>query len=179
MATLIPASGVRIIDTLMTNYKTGTITTDLTSPSWEWTITALDNAPSNVIDRNISVIVGSGIVINYFDKVGLYPIEELGYVTPSLEVVSINALGELPEDPRLSPRIFKYIVDGKNYMEWRVDVTVTGTEITETEGGGGNGGGGTTSREVTLSGSYIVYVEVDYDEHKNILRGLLDERSRF
>lgn len=183
MAELIPSSGTRLIDTLTSNYTTKSITTDLLTPVWTWELVHIDNAPPeiDVIDVNFAITTSNVLQVSYFDKINLYPIQRLSYTKTNYESVTITSLSQLPKDPLESPFIHEYRVSGKNYLEWRLDVSVTGTEIIEDDDSTGTGGtgGGSTSKLVTLSGSYIIRVNTDYNEHINILRGLLDQRKNY
>lgn len=177
MPELIPTSGTRIIDTSLTSYTSGQISTDLDDPVWEWTLTPIGNAPDDVIDSNYTVIVTDVITINYIDKSQLFPISRLDYITDDRQLITITNLKDLPEDPHKSPRITKYVIGNTPYIQWQLDVTVTGTETITTEPDEQGMGGGSTVTEHTLNGSYIVNVVADNNEHINLLRGLLDERN--
>lgn len=169
-----------IINTLLGNYTTSTITTDVLSPTWEYTMTPIDSAPAydDVIDTNFVFNVNSYITIDYINKVGLYPIKSLSFTNSRLEQITIDNLAALPP-PAESANIFEYLTDGKSYMDWQLDVTVNGYELVESNTGGDNGGTTTTQQPVSLSKSYGIRIVVDYDEHKNVLLSLLDERSMF
>lgn len=184
MATLIPTSGAVIIDTMMSNYTSATISTDLDSPVWSWELIPVDGAPifDDIIDINFTVTDVGVVAINYIDSVNLYPIKSMSYMKSNYDDVTITSLSQLPTDPLESPFIYDYKVSNKAYTEWRLNVTVDGTETTTVDsGGGGNGGGGSTTvvTPITLTGNYSIRINTDYGEHANILRRLLDERSNY
>lgn len=177
MAELIPSTGAYIINTSMTSFTTGTISTDLVNPEWSYTLTPIDNAPDDVLGKNFNIDHHNVLTVEYFSYDHLFPIKEISYVGNSYDYHTISTISDLPE-PLKSPFIYRYIIDGKNYLEWKLDVTVSGMDIVDTDDGTGTGGG-VSAIPTTLSGSYIIYINVNYDINRDILLGLLEERSKF
>lgn len=173
MSELIPLPNSVLINTLMSVYTTEVISTDLLNPEWTFELIPLDNAPSNVLGVNFNIEASNVIVFDYFNSSRLFPVKELSYVDNTNKAHTVNSLGDLPVDHTKSPYITRFISSDKNYFEWRLNVSVTGLEESDPD----DGLSPTITLPVTLTGSYTIRIEADYNENRQILRGLLDERS--
>lgn len=176
MAQLIPSSGSFIINTPLQNFVVGVISTDLLQPEWSCTITPINNAPDDIIPRNLIVNISNVVSLNYHSSENLMPIEELDYIDDKRQLHTITSISQLPE-PNKSPKITRYIVNPRPYIEYNVNVTVNGMEETETGGGGNGGGSSTTQSPVTLHGTYTIRIVSNFNEHVSALKSLISQRE--
>lgn len=180
-ASLSPVSPI-LVSTSMSNYTMAAVTAvGFTSiESWDWTLTPLDGAKEDVVEDNFIVTVSGGtLTFDYHSSVGLFPMLYVDYIRPSMEVVRVSDFGELPE-PKDSPEIVTAIPDSKNIQEWNLTVTVTGMEVVESEGGDGSGGTtAPTTQPVTVTQTYLIEIEANFNVMRNRLLEELDKRKRY
>lgn len=180
-ASLSPVSPI-LISTSMTNYTVATVTAvGFTSiESWDWSLTPLDGAKEDVVEDNFIVTVsGSTLTFDYHSSVGLFPMVYVDYVTPAMSVIRVNDFSELPE-PKDSPEISAAIPDPRNIQEWNLTVTVSGQEVVESGGGDGSGGAtAPTTQPVTVTQTYLIEIEANFNVMRNRLLEELDKRKRY
>lgn len=164
-ASLSPASGTTIIDTVQDVF----VDTDITAIAfslvneWEWDIQSItagaaDNPPNFVVTPD-----GMTLNVEYVSWDGLWMLQNLRYLTPDGTPVNIGAFTELPSKDQ-SPEIVQMIAYPINTLVWEMTVTAHGLSDD------------TIPVETEATAVYTIMIEANYSLNRDELVAAVDDR---
>lgn len=162
---LLSPSGGLLFSTLANNYLTATI--DFVGfsevESVEWVLTETGNTPPGTEGRNITISeAGLALNVNYHNRIKLFPIEKLVYLTKDLKRHTVKLWDEIPP-MKTSPDVIEAHFSSYNLCTWTLDVTVVGKGLAP------------MFPEQEAEGSYDLEVYCNYNQNRDIL---IDEVKR-
>tara|TARA_B100000929_G_scaffold267100_1_gene235136 strand:- start:829 stop:1365 length:537 start_codon:yes stop_codon:yes gene_type:complete len=178
MASLQPVSGV-LFDTRLDQYVTRQISAVGFDSiiSWEWVLVEIGDTPSETEERNITVVeVAEQLTVDYLSEEKLFPLQGISYLDAEGQQVDIGAWDLLP-DPSNSPDIIAMREDTKSHCEWSLEVTVTGEVIPPADPDALPGAPPPPPEIVSVSETYTLIVQANYDVSQQILLRELALRS--
>lgn len=157
MATLSPSGG-DLIETTELAFTGTTVSAVGFSEVTEWTWTLVPITAGTPDGSGNFTIAGSGLMfaVDYVSELGLFPLQYVRYQTPERTLVEVDSWDAVP-GPADAPQITKMREDTKDLVEWQLDITATGLDMSS------------PPKPVTASGSYVLRVFANYDTSRDRL----------